>query len=183
MKIFQIIQSNFKVLGITPSQSSQDGIANILPTLIWCVLSTASYILWFSYTANGFNDYMDAGLFTFESFICTVGLLVLFWNRDQWFQFIGNLEIILNKRELNLRLNTFHVQINSLCIAGSINHLSKINYEEINQKIEKWCKIIDLVTVKVSPFTVVIPKLIISFSKYFATELGNDAFELPNPMW
>lgn len=58
-----------------------------------------------------------------------------------------------------------------------------MNYVEINQKIEKWCKIIELITVKVSPLTVVIPKLITSFFDYFTTDLGSEAFELPTPMW
>lgn len=118
MKIFQIIQTNFKVLGITPSQSSRHHSfnANILLTIAWCVFSTASYTLWFIYTANSSNDYLDAGLFTFESLICTVGLLVLFWKRNQWCQFIENLEIMLNKRELNFKLHAFCMRIYLICI-------------------------------------------------------------------
>lgn len=61
--------------------------------------------------------------------------------------------------------------------------VSKTKYDKINQKIEKWCKIIDFVTVKVSPPTVILPKLTISFFNYLTTDAGNDAFELPNPMW
>lgn len=69
------------------------------------------------------------------------------------------------------------------CIAGLLNPTPKIKYDEINHKIEKWCKIIDLVTIKISPPTVFLPKLIIGFFNYFTTDLQNDAFKLPNPMW
>lgn len=101
MEIFQIIQNNFKLLGLKPSQSSQKHPlnTNILASITWCVFSTASYVLWFFYTANSFDDYMDAALFAFESLLCTAGLLVLIWKMQQWFKFIKNLEIILNKSE------------------------------------------------------------------------------------
>lgn len=39
------------------------------------------------------------------------------------------------------------------------------------------------VTIKVSPLTVFLPKLITSYFAYFMMDLGEDAFELPNPMW
>lgn len=70
-----------------------------------------------------------------------------------------------------------------LYIAALINPFSKTKYGVINHKIEKWYKIIDIVTVKVSPPTIFLPKLIIGYFNYFTTDLGNAAFKLPNPMW
>lgn len=104
MEIFQLIQNNFKLLGITPNQSSQKHPlnANLLAVLNWCIFSTASYVLWYFYTANSFSDYMDSALFAFESLICTSGLLVLIWKMEQWFRFIKNLQIVLNKSELRI---------------------------------------------------------------------------------
>lgn len=106
MKIFQVIQTNFKLLGVTPTQSSQKHQFNfnLLAMITWCIFSTASYVLWFLYTAKNFSEYMDAALFAFESLICTVCLLILFWKKEQWLKFIENLEIILNKSKLNHKI-------------------------------------------------------------------------------
>lgn len=106
MKIFQLIQNNFELLGITSRQSSQKHPfnANILATVIWCVFSTASYVLWFIYEANSFGDYMNAALYAFESLICIAGLLALIWEIKRWSKFIGNLEITIDKRELSFKL-------------------------------------------------------------------------------
>lgn len=56
-------------------------------------------------------------------------------------------------------------------------------YEETNQTVEKWCKIVYIVLVKLSVPCIVLPKSIYSLIIYFITDLGPDAFELPIPVW
>lgn len=109
MKIFQSIQDNFALLGINSCQSSQKHPfnVNILATVIWCVFSTASYVLWFIYEADSFGDYMNSALYTFESLICIAGLSALIWKIDQWFQFIEILEITINKSELSIYIQAY----------------------------------------------------------------------------
>lgn len=60
---------------------------------------------------------------------------------------------------------------------------SKTIYNETNQLAEKLSKIIYLVIVKISIPCLVLPKIIVCFIAYYATDSGNDAFELPLPMW
>lgn len=68
-------------------------------------------------------------------------------------------------------------------ILGSKNPPSKVLYDKTNGKIEKWSKILYFLMVKLTPMSWLLPKVIISLFLYFTTDLGNDALELPSPMW
>lgn len=57
------------------------------------------------------------------------------------------------------------------------------NYVEINLTAENWTKIIHFVYMKVILHVNMIPKAILSFYLYFATDFGNDAFQLPFAVW
>lgn len=65
---------------------------------------------------------------------------------------------------------------------GLENPISKKIYEEANQQIEKWSKILNMLMRKVTTPCLALPKFIVSFVIYFATDLGNDAFQLQYPM-
>lgn len=56
-------------------------------------------------------------------------------------------------------------------------------YTETSQKVEKWMRILDVAFLKVTPIMAVGPATIVSFVKFFSTDLGASAFELPIPMW
>lgn len=55
-------------------------------------------------------------------------------------------------------------------------------YTETSQKMEKWIKIVHVLS-NVSPVLYILPVSMVSFIKYFTTDLGGSAFELPFPMW
>lgn len=59
----------------------------------------------------------------------------------------------------------------------------KIIYEKTNKTAEKLCKIIYFICAKVSIPGSVLPKALACFFIYFTTDLGNEAFELPMPLW
>lgn len=56
-------------------------------------------------------------------------------------------------------------------------------YTETSQKMEKCIKILDIVYLKASPILGIHLALVVSYFKYFITNLGGAAFELPLPMW
>lgn len=60
---------------------------------------------------------------------------------------------------------------------------SKAVYKNTNQLVEKISDIPSAILVKVMPQCVIGPKFVISFAKYFATDLNNGAFELPLTWW
>lgn len=65
---------------------------------------------------------------------------------------------------------------------GLENPVSKRIYEEADQQIEKWSKILNTFMKTVTVPGLVSPKFIVGFVTYFATDLGNDAFQLQYPM-
>lgn len=94
----------------------------------------------------------------------------------------------MNLRKMLMKVSKLNVQIlkyfsKSKNILGSKNPSLKLLYEKTNEKTEKWSKILFFLMVKFTPIAWLSPKVIISFYLYFTTDLGNDALELPSPMW
>lgn len=57
-------------------------------------------------------------------------------------------------------------------------------YEEVDESIEKWSKIVYFVSVVLSPTSLILPNIILSFYIYFTTDSAkNDAFILLLSMW
>lgn len=49
--------------------------------------------------------------------------------------------------------------------------------------MEKWIRIMDIAFLRVTPVLSTFPAMIVCYSKYFTTDLGGKAFELPVPIW
>lgn len=60
---------------------------------------------------------------------------------------------------------------------------SRTLYAESSQRMGKWIKILHVAFIQISPAVSTGSALIVSFSKYYTTDLGSSAFELPLPMW
>lgn len=66
----------------------------------------------------------------------------------------------------------------------SKNPASKTIYDETNRFVEKWSEIGYFGMVKMTPICVILPKVIIvSYIRFFATNAGNDEFDLPFLFW
>lgn len=77
--------------------------------------------------------------------------------------------------------NIIENQLNILFTVSDLRSTSI--YEEINRQIEKWTKIVYFIIAQVTPVCQIIPKFMQSLVVYVATDLGNDALELPYPEW
>lgn len=66
---------------------------------------------------------------------------------------------------------------------GSKNPTSKCQFGRTAQKIEKATEIVEFVFLKIIVPCLTLPRLISSFLVYLITDLGNDAFVLPIPIW
>lgn len=67
---------------------------------------------------------------------------------------------------------------------SGITHLQqRMIYGEASEKIQKLMGNVHLGLVKVIPLFCTLPSFVISFTTYFVTDLGNDAFQLPYRMW
>lgn len=56
-------------------------------------------------------------------------------------------------------------------------------FNKTNRQVENVGEILIIVIAKVSLPCATLPKLLTCFFAYFITDLGNDSFELPFPMW
>lgn len=66
---------------------------------------------------------------------------------------------------------------------GSQNPASKEIYVEIITLIEKLNRFIHFVMVNLTLPCLLFPKYTVCYYTYFTTDIGNDAFELPLPVW
>lgn len=70
-----------------------------------------------------------------------------------------------------------------LIFTGSTNPISKQIYENTNDFVEKWSKIIHFAHEKVTFPFVTFPYVILSYFLYFNTDLDGNAFSLPFKFW
>lgn len=65
----------------------------------------------------------------------------------------------------------------------SKNPTSKAIYKRTGRLVEKLTRIIHFAIAIVSPVCYIFPKTFITYFMFFATDLGNEAFELPLFYW
>lgn len=68
-------------------------------------------------------------------------------------------------------------------VLGLTNPVSRMIYENGNHLVEKWFNIFIRLVMFVTLPGLMFPTFVVSYYKYFTTDLGNDAFEMPYPIW
>lgn len=187
MKIFQIIQQNYAVMGVIsppPNCNHPFNFMNLLTLFSFIQLGfgTWSFLL---FKAETFSDYTEA------LFVCTAVILGILTFENivikavKFVDLIRNLESSIEKRELlKMKWRSGEQSIMKIIFSGLVNKRSKELFEAVNIRLEKWSSIVILIFVKVTIPCVVTPKLATSYFLYFATDAGRDAFVLPHPtMW
>lgn len=98
-------------------------------------------------------------------------------------QLIADSESAIQKRPLeNEKLNKYVKTINGWHVSGIKNPtLVDINVK-VNEKVDKWTDFFYLTFVKLSLPILMMPRFIMSFFSYFATDSGAEASKLPFPM-
>lgn len=66
--------------------------------------------------------------------------------------------------------------------SGLNSPTAKSHYEQTNELVEKLSEIGFFMTNLAFP-CFILPKVIFNFFNYFTSDLGNDAFDLPAPIW
>lgn len=190
MKIFETIENHFANIGLTASPSMQSLRFNtknliILTLLGVFVLSLCAYLV---LTANDFADYITSlyGCSTVISFFSAFANFILqIPNRNE---FIVNFKTIIDKSKWNNRWWLFGYHFifdspNHSIVLGLQNPKSKSIYDKNDENVQKLLRFLNVVVVIVSPIALTAPIYIASFIKYHFTDLGNDAFVFPFPMW
>lgn len=104
IKIFQIIQQNFAILGISSKGSNRNSLVN--GNILKALLHSLSYILnatlsgtFLVYRANIFREYIDCINGVSALIAILASLMILFFRMKVLFGFIENCEKIIDRRE------------------------------------------------------------------------------------
>ena len=87
------------------------------------------------------------------------------------------------EKELTSNFKTNDVSIESIFSVGIENPVSKKIYEEVNEKVENRTKWMYLAIVQASIPGLLLSNFMVSFYIYFTSDLGNESFMLPFPVW
>lgn len=189
-QIFESLQRNFAYAGIAANLARQSYPFNGAVTfgLLFLGFDIVSLLLFIAYDAEQFDEYTQAVNNLSVLTLITVALLILIVKIKQLFEFIDSGNDLVNISELDTKSILSHrvcrnYAINVVNILGLKYSPSSSIFRKVIRFEQKLSNIIFFILVKVIPVFVCTPVVISAFLKYFATDLGTDAFELIYPMW
>lgn len=133
--------------------------------------------------ANTFKQYTDSIYLTASTSIITVCFVVVSFKMKTIFELIDRFEFFLNKSKYSKKFHRENRYDAFIHILGLENSASEAIYIKTNQFVENLSDIVYTAVVQISPLIWVMPKCLGSLLFYFTTDLGNDAFESPLPLW
>lgn len=188
MKLFQVLQQNFTRLGISSNQSRfnrQSVIAFSLytSTFLFC-------IFYFLFNANTFLEY-TLNIFITTSIVgCLMVFVVVLYQSHKLSALIAYFEEICGEskfwnQEISFTLigKPFEFFFRSYRFSEAKNPKTRILLNKTNSSVEFWCKIGEIVMIKVTPVFLIFPLAIFSYALYFITNAGKDSFILPFLHW
>lgn len=160
LKVFQMTQSNFATAGIDPGLINKSFPINGKIFMDFLIIGSAinCTLVYVSRDANTFPEYTQSIYFGSLATLIFLTLMIIIHKMEQLFKFIDSCECLVNE------------------ISASI-------FSETTQLEEKINRFVFFVIVKITPQCTFLPFIIHAFFTYFTTDLGNDAFVLPSPMW
>lgn len=196
IKIFQLTQRNFALVGICPNLSLQSYPFNwkismgifILSLYIMCSM------MYLFYTPNLFTENTQTVFMDSVAALIILTLLVLIFNVDEVFKYIEDCENIVNTSESCIvEFTVYKTRIVS-SKPYFVNFLyfknealkysaSRSIFNEANRFERKLSEAIFLVMPQMTPVIAILPWTIYIYFIYFTTDSGNAAFELLLLMW
>lgn len=184
MQILQEVQKNFSSLGFNPELKPFN--RKISGILTMTILGVISLWIFFIREADRASEYMES---IYMITTCT-GVLISFTStvfiEQKLFSFIKSVEKFGNESELNfndLNIERFTMHISKLKTKISDSETSRTVFEKTNELVEKWTRIGMFMMKNVFIPCAITLEVTVSFFIYFTTDAGNDAFDLPFPMW
>lgn len=183
MKVLQVTQKGIAIAGINSDQHRFN--RKTLFCLFVFGLCITSQCVFIFRTANNFIEYTDCVYKTGTTISIAVCYTSLVFYKKKLFSFINDIEEIANKSEQSKNVHTKIAQYSLVLnnISGLQDPKSKAMFLDVDENIEKWSKIVYFVSVILSPISLILPNIILSFYTYFTTDLRENAFVLLIPMW
>lgn len=143
--------------------------------------------------ADTFEEYINTIFFLSLQFICFLAVTYCMWNTNKVFKILNDFENIIgtSKKLKQSKSNQFFVCYHDSWIrqsiffsfVGIVNIFSKTIYDGTEKKLPICFKIFNIGAIKAMPICIMMPTFIVSYFKYFTTDLGKDAFALPAQLW
>lgn len=100
MKLFQLIQKNFALLGISTNRSHLNGNSIMVFTFIGlAIISSAVFLL---FKANSFVEYINTSYATNLLIACYIVFASLLFNKKKLFKLIDDIEISIEESKLQI---------------------------------------------------------------------------------
>lgn len=183
MKVFQSVETNYKRMGFVPSQAQPKRPLNLTILIGFVVLGFASVsecILLLQ--ATTFELYVESIYVTSATIMFVTIYTASVIRIPYLYRFINTYQRVVDASESENALNlSVELKVAKISFLGLKYRKPKSIYEQTHKNVEKWTAIVDLFVAKSTVFSSVLPKLIVSLITY--SDLGNDAFVLPVPMW
>lgn len=172
MQTLQEVQRNIKMLGFSPNRRPFN--KRILSILV--SLCSVSVLIWLYpiLEADSAQKYMES----IYVVIVLTGVLLSFVSiilaKTTMFSLIRSLDEFWNQSQLNF---------DHPSLKKPEPHDVKSILKNTNEFVEKWSRIgLFVFKYMLGPSGIGL-KIVVSFYTYFSTDAGNDAFDLPFPMW
>lgn len=157
MKVLQVFQKNFALLGINPHRPLNANLFIVTAIIIWSHISNCVYLF---HVASTFQEYTLSINSTSTTTLLILVYGIFIWKMQQLLDFINFIELVIE---------------NSSGFEKVIG--------ETTQKVEKWSDIILFYVLQLFPPGTMLPILIVSFFVYFNIGSEENAFQLPLAMW
>lgn len=200
MKVFQRIQKQYAILGISASNQLTRTLPFSKRVLFGFLSISIEIFSQFVYTFHVANDYMtyiDCICATSATIVIFICLAAIVCRKSTLFEIIHEIEELIDTSELWLfQISTsFYINeqleqnsilknpIKLLILGCECSKSEKNFFLKISQQIERLCEIVFMVFMKILVQFIILPKCIASFGVYLISDSGRDSFVLPFPMW
>lgn len=190
MKILQTIQRQFALLDIVPSNQTHRLSNKILLGFSSILCSIVSQLMYIFRVASGIMDYMGCICSMFASINMFVSFAAIVSKRALIFQNLETIENLIDSSK-TVSCSVIHnfliwIEFHSASInvfLGCKYPKSRKFFLKTNRQVERLSEISFMLQMKVFVQCFMLPKFIASIGLYFITDSGNDALQLPIPMW
>lgn len=185
MQIFTRIRDHFEFSGLTRSETDPKKCLNWRNMIIIYILF--EYVVlantFLCTEAEGLIVYADSfqvSATSVDNFLIYVFMVMKI---PEMYDLMDNFQLIIENSEWTNGIMSEQECIIEFNISGIENPALKKIYEKVNEKVESRTKWMYLAIVQASIPGLLLTNMVVSFKVYFTTDLGNDSFKLPFPLW
>lgn len=184
MKIFQSVLKNFESVGIRQNQSRLNGKVLLAFTLYWS--GTIFDCVYIVRELSSFDEIVATIFLLSATTAIAMCFTVFVLSSKKLFNILNRADHLTDKCMYTLGRKSSRCQnwfYQKHIVAIKNNPTMERVFKMTIHRIDKWNRMIYLCMSKGVPLVVIWPTYIASFIIYYTSDLGEDAFTLPTPVW